>query len=211
MKMEGAREGEVPFDKAKLELAEEKVREQQATARAKAAAEATVAKAKETPQTPLKTVFPPPSDADEDAAAATAEAGTTPRVEETGLFALRATREGVVVEGIGVSSAVAKAAFALTPEAPLAGPFEVNGSFVVVRLKERKDPDLGELERRKLELVREAEQAKAERVVADWTHARCVEAKEAKRISINPDVLRYEDSSEPPAYEACAAHRAFGG
>ena len=64
-KMEGAREGEVSFEKAKLELAEEKVREEQANARAKASAEATVAKAKETPQTPLKTLFPPPSDAEE--------------------------------------------------------------------------------------------------------------------------------------------------
>src|SRR4029077_1160344 len=62
-KMEGAREGEVTFDKAKLELAEEKLREQQGNARAKAAAEAAAAKAKETPQAPLKTTFPPPSDA----------------------------------------------------------------------------------------------------------------------------------------------------
>jgi peptidyl-prolyl cis-trans isomerase D len=209
-KVEAAREGEVPFDKARLELAEERLRQEQGQARAKAAAEAAVAKAKAAPTATLKTSFPPPTDAEE-AAGGAATAGGPPRVEETGLFALRATREGVIVEGIGTSTPLAKAAFALTPEAPVAGPFDVSGGLVVVRLKERKDPDLADFERRKLELVREAELAKSERVVGDWTHARCTEAKDAKRISINPDVLRYEDSSEPTSYEACAGHRAFGG
>ena len=99
VKMEGAREGEVPFEKAKLELAAEKLREDRANARAKAAAEEAVAKAKQSPTTPLKATFPPPSDADE---AAGDKPGAAPRVEETGLFAMRATREGAIIEGIGV-------------------------------------------------------------------------------------------------------------
>jgi peptidyl-prolyl cis-trans isomerase D len=209
IKMEGAREGAVPFEGAKLELAEEKLREERGNAKAKSAADAALAKAKPTPATALKTTFPPPSDADE--ASAGGENPATPRVEETGLFALRATREGVVVEGIGVSTPLAKAAFALTPEAPLAGPFEVGGNYVIVRLKERKDPDMADLEKRRLELVREASQTKAEHVVSDWTHAKCVQARDARAITVFPDVLRYEDSSEPPPYEACAGHRAFGG
>jgi peptidyl-prolyl cis-trans isomerase D len=207
-KVEGSRVGEVPFEKAKLELAEEKLREARGTEKAKAEAAAAVAKAKESPTAPLKTTFPPPSDAEEASGAA---AAAVPRVEETGLFALRATREGVIVEGVGTSTPLAKAAFALTPDAPVAGPFEVGGGFVVVRLKERKDPDMAEFERRRLELQREAAQNKAERVVSDWTHARCLEARDAKRISVNTDVLRYEDSTEPTPYEACAGHRAFGG
>jgi peptidyl-prolyl cis-trans isomerase D len=209
-KVEGAREGEISFDKAKLELAEEKLREEQANAKAKAAAEEALAKAKASAASTLKTLFPPASDADESAASA---AGAPPaaRVEETGLFALRATRDGTIVEGIGISAPLAKAAFALTNEAPLAGPFEVGGSFVVVRLKERKEPDLGELERRKLELLREAEQAKSERVLTDWTQARCVEAKKAKQIIVNTELLRYEDSTEAPSYEPCTSHRMFGG
>jgi peptidyl-prolyl cis-trans isomerase D len=207
-KVEGAREGEISFDKAKLELAEEKLREEQANAKAKAAAEAALAKAKASTTSTLKTLFPPASDADE--SATTAAPPSAPRVEETGLFALRATREGTIVEGIGISAPLAKAAFALTNEAPLAGPFEVGGSFVVVRLKERKEPDLAELERRKLELLREAEQAKSDRVLTDWTHARCVEAKKAKQIVVNTELLRYEDSTETPAYEPCTSHRMFG-
>ena len=44
---------------------------------------------------------------------------------------------------------------------------------MVVRLKERKDPDLAEFEKRKVELAREAELTKWERVLTDWTTARC--------------------------------------
>ena len=69
-KVEGSREGQVPFDKAKLELAEEKLREEKANTRAKEAAAAMLAKAKETAATPLKTMFPAPSDSDEASASA---------------------------------------------------------------------------------------------------------------------------------------------
>jgi peptidyl-prolyl cis-trans isomerase D len=213
-KVEAAREGEVPFDKAKLELAEEKVREVQANAKAKAAAEAALAKAKEaekqTKGSTLKALFPAASDTDEASASAAGNA-PVPRVEETGLFALRATREGTIVEGVGVSAPLAKAAFGLTADAALAGPFDVAGSLVIVRLKERKDPDLAELDKKMLELQREAELAKSERVLSDWTQARCVEAKKAKQIVVNTDMLRYEDSTEAPAYEPCSGHRTFGG
>ena len=128
-----------------------------------------------------------------------------------GLFSRRGSREGAIVEGIGVSNALAKAAFALTPGAPLAGPFEVAGSCVVVRLKERKDPDMAEFEKKKLELQRDAELTKWIEVLTDWSHDRCIEARDAKQIHINRDVLRYEDSSEPPPYEPCMPRRMFGG
>jgi parvulin-like peptidyl-prolyl isomerase len=211
-KVEGSREGHIPFEAAKTELAEEKLRQEQATARAKAAAEAALAKAKEAPTSTLKTVFPPPSDTQE---ASGSDAAATPRVEETGLFSLRSTPEGVVVEGIGVSNEIAKAAFALTTDKPLGGPFAIGDNFYVIRLKEKKEPDLADFERRKLELAREAEQAKGERVLSDWAHAACVEAKEAKRIAVNPKKLEYgEEKNEVVSYEPCSAaasHRLFGG
>jgi peptidyl-prolyl cis-trans isomerase D len=209
-KVEGAREGQIPFEKAKLELAGEKLRQEQGVTRAKAAAEAALAKAKETPTATLKTIFPPPSDTQE---AGGAEAGSAPRVEETGLFSMRSTPEGVVVEGIGVSSAVAKAAFALTADKPLAGPFAIGDNFYVIRLKERKEPDLADFEKRKQELAHEAERAKGERVLSDWMHAACVEARDAKRISVNLDLLKYgEEANEQVSYEPCSgSHRLFGG
>jgi peptidyl-prolyl cis-trans isomerase D len=208
-KVEGSREGHVPFDMARLELAQEKLRQEQGVTRAKAAAEAALAKANQNPTATLKTVFPAPSDTQE---ASHADAGSTPRVEETGLTTLRATPEGVVIEGIGPSTTLAKAAFALTTEKPLAGPFAIGDNFYIVRLKERKEPDLADFERRKLELAREAEMAKGERVLSDWTHATCVEAKEAKRISVNLEVLKYgEENNEQVSFEPCASHRLLGG
>jgi peptidyl-prolyl cis-trans isomerase D len=208
-KVEAAREGHISYDKAKLELAEEKLREERGNAQAKSAADAALARLKAAPSKSMKELFAAPSDSED--SSGTPDSAAPPRAEETGLFSLRATREGVVVEGIGVSSPLAKAAFALTTESPLAGPFDVNGSFVIARLKERKDPDLGDFEKHKIELARDAELTKWERVLTDWTQARCVEAKEAKRINVNTDVLRYEDSSEPPPYEPCVPHRQFGG
>jgi peptidyl-prolyl cis-trans isomerase D len=207
-KVEGSREGHIPFETAKLELAEEKLREEQGTTRAKAAAEAALAKAKTQPTATLKTVFPPPSDTQE---ASATDAGA-PRVEETGLFALRMTSEGAVIEGIGPSNALAKEALALTADKPLAGPVSIGDNFYVIRLKERKEPDLAEFEKKKLDLTREAEMAKGYRVFADWMKAVCTEAKAAKRISVNLETLKYNDeAAEQPSYEPCADANPFGG
>ena len=105
------------------------------------------------------------------------------------------------------------AAFALTAASPVAGPFEVSDNWYVVRLKERKDPDLADFDKKKDELARDAELTKWREVLGDWTRARCLEAKDAKRIQVNRDVLRYEDSNEPPPYEPCIGQqqRQLGG
>jgi peptidyl-prolyl cis-trans isomerase D len=211
-KVEGAREGNIPFDQVKLELAEEKVRAELAGAQAKGRAQAALALAKSSPGKTLKDLFPaPPEDKGDKGPDATASTSTAPRAEETGLFSPRGTREGAMVEGIGVSNDLAKAAFSLTTAAPLAGPFDVAGSSVIVRLKERKDPDMAEFEKKKTELVRDAELTKWIEVLTDWTHARCVEARDAKHIQINREELRYEDSGEAPPYEPCMGRRQIGG
>ena len=217
---EGTREGDLPFDKVKLDLAEEKLREERSGALAKADAEAAMAKAKAGGGKSLKELFPPKSD-DKDESKAEAKSSKlaklpaadadAPRAEETGLFARRGSREGAIVEGLGISNALSKAAFELKPDAPLAGPFEIAGSWVVVRLKERKEPDMAEYEKKKLDLQRDAELNKWMEVLTDWSHDRCMEARDAKRIQINRDVLRYEDSAEPPPYEPCMPRRMFGG
>jgi peptidyl-prolyl cis-trans isomerase D len=199
-KIEGAREGNLSFDQVKQELAEEQLQQQKSEARAKSEADAALAKAQATPDKTLKDLYPPPAD---DKAEAAAGDSAAPRAEETGLFAPRAGRDGVVVEGIGISTPLAKAAFELTPEKPLAGPFQIAGSYVVVRLKQRTDPDPAEWSKKKDELVRDAERRKQMRVVTDWTQARCQELKSAKKIQVNADVLKYEDSAAPPPYEPC--------
>ncbi|HTA19125.1 MAG TPA: peptidyl-prolyl cis-trans isomerase, partial [Polyangia bacterium] len=208
-KVEDAREGTIPFEKVKLELAEEKVRAEKAGAESKSRAQAAIVLAKADPAKTLKDLFPAPAeeakDKDEPSKAA------APRAEETGLFSPKGTREGAMIEGIGVSNDLAKAAFSLTTAAPLAGPFQVAGSWIIVRLKERKDPDMAEFEKKKDELTRDAELTKWIEVQTDWTQARCLEAKSRNRIQINREELRYEDSGEPPAYEPCQGRRQLGG
>jgi hypothetical protein len=121
------------------------------------------------------------------------------RAEETGLFA----RRGTVIEQIGDSPELAKAAWSLKADTPLAGPFEIAGSYVVVRLKERKDPDPQDLEKKKDELQRDAELAKWNEVFTDWVKSRCLEVKGAGRITVNRTLLRYEDSQDLPPYDIC--------
>ncbi|HVV52661.1 MAG TPA: SurA N-terminal domain-containing protein, partial [Polyangia bacterium] len=93
-KVEGQRNGAVSFEQAKTELAEQKLREERADAKAKAAAAEAVAKLQAAPGKSMKDLFPSAS-TDKDEAAAPTDTAGGPRVEETGLFSLRATREGV--------------------------------------------------------------------------------------------------------------------
>jgi peptidyl-prolyl cis-trans isomerase D len=213
--VDGNREGDLPFDKVKMDLADEKIREERAGALAKADAEAALGKAKAGSGKSLKELFPSKSDEKTDAKSKLAKLppadDDAAHAEETGLFSRRGSREGAIVEGLGVSNALSKAAFELKPDAPLAGPFELAGSWVVVRLKDRKEPDLADYDKKKLDLQHDAELNKWMEVLTDWSHDRCVEARDGKRIQINHDVLRYEDSSEPPPYEPCMPRRLFGG
>jgi peptidyl-prolyl cis-trans isomerase D len=208
---DGNREGDLTFDQVKTELAEEKLRQEKVAALTRADAEAALAQAKAPANAgkTLKELFPGQSDKDDKAAAS--EGAEAPRAEETGLIGRRGGRDGAIVEGIGVSNELSKAAFQLKPDAPLAGPFAVSGNYYVVRLKEHKAPDMAEFDKKKDELQREAELTKWMEVLSDWSHERCVEAKSARRITVNRDMLRYQDSAEPPPYEPCMPRRMFGG
>ena len=212
----GTRQGTLTFDAVKGEIAEERIRQDKSVTIAKQRAEGALAAARASGDQTLKQLFPGPPAADEAAASAAgkpaatkasktgAPAAVTPpsdvRAEETGLF----TRRGTVIEQIGDSPELAKAAFDLKPEAPLAGPFEIAGSFVVVRLKERKDPDLQELEKKKADLQRDAELVKWNDVLTGWLKARCQEEKAAGRLTVNKAFVRYDDGQPPPPYEPCA-------
>jgi peptidyl-prolyl cis-trans isomerase D len=192
---EASREGNIGFDQVRLDLAETELRQERAKAKAKIEAEAGLAKARAAKEKTLKDLFPAPADS------TPAQAADVPRAEETGLYAQR----GTIVEGIGMAPDLAKAAFNLKPAEPFGGPYEVAGSYVVVKLKEKKEPDLAEYEKKKAELLNQAAMVRGEEVLAEWTQRRCVEAKEAKRINVNTDILRYDDApNERVSYEPCA-------
>ena len=190
---EAAREGNITFEQVKLELAEAELRQERAKTKAKIDADAALAKAKAAKDKTLKDLFPAPPEA---AAART----DVPHAEETGLF----QRRGAVVEGLGTAPELAKAAFTLDPAQPLTGPHEVAGSYVVARLKERKTADTAEFEKKKAELMQQAAMVRGEEILSEWTQRRCMEAKQGKRIQVNTDILRYDDSPEGRVpYEPC--------
>jgi len=204
----GSRQGTLSFDAVKSEMAEERIRQEKAVALAKQHAEDALAIAKGAAGKSLKELFPGPAGAEADtkpAAKPVAKSAKTPavpadtRAEETGLF----TRRGSVVEQIGDSPALAKAAFDLKTDAPLAGPFDIAGSFVIVRLKERKDPDMQELAKKKDELQRDAELVKWNEVLTNWVKSRCQQEKSAGKLSVNRSILRYDDTQAQTAYEPC--------
>jgi peptidyl-prolyl cis-trans isomerase D len=192
---EATREGTLEFAAVKLELAEVKLREEKSRAQAKAEAEAALAKIKAAPAKSLKDLFPAPEEGKEPAAPAKGAVA-----EETGLFA----RHGANVAGIGKAPVLAKAIFALTEAEPLAGPIEEVGSFIVVKLKEHKQPDLAEFEKNKIGLLEDAAKRKGSMVVMEWALERCREARDSKQIQVNTDLLRYEGGPEGAIqYEPC--------
>jgi peptidyl-prolyl cis-trans isomerase D len=194
---EGTREGNISYDDAKLELAEAKLREEKSRAQAKSEAEAVLAKLKAAPAKTLKELYPAPEEGKDGAPVA----AKGPVAEETGLFA----RRGAMVAGIGKAPVLAKTIFALTQDAPVAGPVEEMGSFIVVQLKEHKQPDLAEFEKNKVGLIEDAAKRKGAMVVMEWALARCREARDAKQIQVNNDLLRYEGGPEGAiTYEPCS-------
>jgi peptidyl-prolyl cis-trans isomerase D len=187
---EGTREGTIAFDAAKLELAESKLREEKSRAQAKAEADTALAKIKAAPDKSLKDLYP--------AAEGAAENAKTVEAQETGLF----SRRGSTVAGVGKAPVLAAAIFKLTKDAPVAGPIEELGSFIVVKLKEHKEPDMAEFQKNKTGLVEDAAKRKGSAVVMEWSLDRCREARDAKRLEVNTDLLRYDEG--PVQYEPCS-------
>jgi hypothetical protein len=108
------------------------------------------------------------------------------------------------VQAIGKAPLLAKAIFALTKDAPVAGPVEELGSYLVVKLKDRKQPDVAEFDKNKVGLIEDATKRKAGMVVLEWSLKRCREARDAKQIEVNSDLLRYEGGAEGAIqYEPC--------
>jgi peptidyl-prolyl cis-trans isomerase D len=201
---EATREGTIAFDAAKLELAESKLREEKSKAMAKAEADAALAKIKASPDKSLKELYPAPEEGDSGSGSPAKSKGVS--AEETGLF----SRRGSTVAAVGKAPVMAKAIFALTKDAPVAGPIEELGSFMVVKLKERKEPDLADFEKNKVGLIEDAAKRKSGMVVMEWALQRCREARAAKQIEVNSDLLRYEGGPEGAIqYEPCSPPQMF--
>jgi peptidyl-prolyl cis-trans isomerase D len=189
--VEDVREGDVPYEAAKLELAEQELLRDRAKQKAKAEAQAALDKIKKGEK--LETLFPPPKDDKNDrspeAQMAKMMAGQMdqPALKETGLI----SRRGELIQDIGVSKELAAKAFSL-PVGEVSGPYEVGGSYVIVRVKEHKDPDMKEFDKRKTELEHEAARAKWFGAIDSFAKNRCVELRDGGRIRVNEEIVSYD-------------------
>jgi hypothetical protein len=60
-------------------------------------------------------------------------------------------------------------------------------------------------DKKKGELLEQATLQRGSEILNEWALRRCVEVKEQKRLSVNPEMLRYDESPEGRvSYEPCA-------
>ena len=198
IKVEGFREGDIGLGQARTELAEELYLKEKSKEMAWNAARDAVEQLKAGKK--LGELFPK-ADSDD----AERERGSRVQAEETGLFA----RRGDLVQGVGNNEALARAVFKLKP-AEWVGPSEVSGSFLVLTLKERKEADPAEFEKKKDELLSEYARTKWARAMTDWGKSACNDAKAAGKIKVNQNMMSVDTATGPLAkalsalkYEPC--------
>ncbi len=195
--VEGTREGDLGFDAVKGELAEDLVRKDLAKEKTRALAAKALTDAREAfkvdNKKTLDVLYPKPAEAP--------AVANGPQAAETGLF----SRRGSVIEGIGISPELAREAFLLTTEKQFAGPFDVSGNFVIVRLKERQSPDWADFEKTKADLIQGARELKGNQLVIEWVLSQCKAARDSKRLDFDKEILVYSDGKPgATAYEPCS-------
>jgi peptidyl-prolyl cis-trans isomerase D len=209
IEVEGFREGDVPLADAQREMATEEVRKKKSKDKARAEAQAVIDRVKKGDK--LEAILPkeesdPNETAEERQLKAMMKKANEPvKLQETGLF----SRRGEMVQDIGISKELAKRAFEMKV-GEVAGPFDVGASWVVVKVKEHREPDLADFEKRKAELVRQYERGKWAELVDNWAKQRCTEVKDEGRIKVNSEVLEYEiGGKQTVKYEPCAQKALF--
>jgi parvulin-like peptidyl-prolyl isomerase len=209
VEVEQFREGDVPLAEAEKEMAADEVKKQKAKDKAKADAQAVidrVNKGEKLDAILTKEETNTNETPEEKQLKQMLQKSNAPvHLQETGLF----SRRGDMVQDIGISKELAKKAFELKT-GEVAGPFDVGSAWVVVRVKEHRDPDLADFEKRKSDIVREYERTKWAELVDNWSKQKCAEVRDDGRIKVNSDVLEYEVGGKSPiAYQPCSQKGPF--
>ena len=209
IEVEAFREGDVPLADAEKEMAADEVRKEKAKEKAKAEAQGIMDRIKKGEKLDAiltREVSDPNETAEERQIKQLMKKSSDPvHLQETGLF----SRRGEMIQDIGISKELAKRAFELKT-GETAGPFDVGSAWVVVRVKEHRDPDLADFEKRKGEIIREYERTKWAELVDNWSKQKCAEVRDDGRIKVNGEVLEYEVGGKSPvAYQPCSAKGPF--
>jgi peptidyl-prolyl cis-trans isomerase D len=209
IEVEGFREGDVPLAEAEKEMAADEVRKGKAKDKARADAQAIVDRVKKGEKLDAiltkEETNPNESPEERQIKALMKKASEPVHLQETGLF----SRRGEMIQDIGISKELAKRAFELKT-GEIAGPFDVGSAWVVVRVKEHRDPDLADFEKRKSDIIREYERTKWAELVDNWSKQKCAEVRDDGRIKVNGEVLEYEVGGKSPiAYQPCSQKGPF--
>jgi peptidyl-prolyl cis-trans isomerase D len=188
IKVEGVREGDVPVDEAKREIAQTQLKNARAEALAKSAAEQTLAELKSgTGIDELEKRLVREKEIGGDRALA-------PVVKETRPFG----RGAAPIPGLD-TGALVKAAFELTPESPLlASPVKAGDSWLVARLTSReqaqKEGFAGSADERRLNdaLLRRKRGEVVDRYVVELRK----KAEQGGSVCVNPEAVTYSAAEE---------------
>jgi peptidyl-prolyl cis-trans isomerase D len=187
IKVEGVREGDVPLDEAKREIAQKQLSDTRAGELAKAAAEQTLGELRSgTSLEQLETELKSEKDAGGDQALA-------PLVREARPFG----RGGTPIAGADNGELV-KAAFALSLDKPLPEtPIKVSDSYVVFKLVSRDEPKkdafAGAEEQRLLDALLRRKRAE---LLDQFVYKLRVQAEKDGDVRINPEAIRYAAGEE---------------
>jgi len=179
LRVDGLREGDQKLAAVERDIAEDLLRELRATDRARLEAEDHLRRLQAGED--WDTLFKPEETTDE--GKKPVAPGQLVR-RQTGMF----SRRGANFPQIGVSQDLAKEAFDLSLSAPLGKKaYEVAGAGVVlVKLKDRQDPDMKDFEVRKAEIVEEQRLAKGNLVLASFVEHRCRQALRDSELRVSP-------------------------
>ncbi len=189
IKVEDKREGTVPAEQAKRELAEEMVQQEQASGRVKELSEKFHQKVERGAsfEDALAQVTPTGSSAK--TAEEPGEDPFTPKVKQTEPFAATDTP----FYGPFDTRELVAAAFALSEESALAKPLQLGDEWVVFRMTERQrasDRSLSDEEKEQLQ--RELEVKRGQADLRRYVHTLRDEAEQDRAIEIEPSILDYD-------------------
>ncbi len=192
----GRREGDVPEDIAKRELAGEAVQKARGRELAKRAAEEALLAVKAgedldklfadgKPALGDPSLGTGPGENVEDFGTTPSPAAPKPKVEETGLFVY-----GGAIPGIGVEPTLSDAAWESDPKAPILDQvFEVPGGFVIASVDERQKADKEGFAAARPKLYRDLALRRSAAIISGFTKNQCYLGKARVDIRVNEKQL----------------------
>jgi len=198
VKVVGRRQGDLSLDQAKLEIAEELLRNQESLRLAKTDAEEQIKKARAGAK--LSDLFTPEEEArtdEQSPASVPAAADKTPaserkpersplKLSKTSMF----SRNGKhLVPGIGISPELMKLAFTLKKGEVASQAIQVGELIYLVALDDKREPDAGDWTKRKEELTETAASERARNTLREYSLRRCEAALKSKSLYVNQNAL----------------------